>query len=73
MPPDCFLVYLFPPRVECIPPQRTKWLADDWAKSFVIGSIPQVEHTFSSIEGLYGIVNEKQVLINDFVRYHHTL
>jgi dipeptidase len=45
--------------------QRDTWLDPKWGDAMVIGHIPQVPHTFASLEGLYGIINEKQVAIGE--------
>ncbi|CAM9557293.1 unnamed protein product [Sphacelaria rigidula] len=46
-------------------PQREKWFQPEWRESMVLGHIPQVNHTFAYLEGLYAIINEKQVGIGE--------
>lgn len=46
-------------------PQTDEWKSDEWKAQYVRGHIPEVPHTYAVIEGLFGIMNEKQVAIGE--------
>jgi dipeptidase len=46
-------------------PQRAAWQTKEFMESRVVGEIPEVEKTYSIVEGLFGIMNDKGVAIGE--------
>ncbi len=46
-------------------PQRAAWQTREFMESRVVGVIPEVDRTYSIVEGLFGIMNDQGVAIGE--------